>query len=81
MYGTPVIATRCGGPEDFVPEKVGRLIEKRNFQQLVDAILYMTDHSDEYDPAVLKEYGRENFSPEVIRDNTYRVYEQYFPRK
>ncbi len=74
LYGIPVIATKCGGPEDFVPKEVGILIERRNLQQLIDAILYMMDNSQNYDPAVLQEYGKKNFSPEVICNDTYKVY-------
>ncbi len=74
LYGIPVIATKCGGPEDFVPKEVGILIERRNLQQLIDAILYMMDNSQNYDPAVLQEYGKKNFSPEVICQDTYKVY-------
>jgi len=74
LYGIPVIATKCGGPEDFVPKEVGILIERRNLQQLIDAILYMLDNSQNYDPLVLQEYGKRNFSPEVICENTYKVY-------
>ena len=74
LYGIPVIATKCGGPEDFVPKEVGILIERRNLQQLIDAIIYMMDNSQNFDPAVLQEYGKKNFSPEVICDDTYNVY-------
>ena len=77
LYGIPVIATKCGGPEDFVPEKVGILINRRNIKELTDAILYMIDHSQDYDKNVLREYGKSRFSPEVICRNTYEVYKKY----
>ncbi len=76
MYGVPVIATKCGGPEDFVPKEVGILIERRNLQQLIDAIIFMLDNSQNYSPVLLQEYGKKNFSPEVICENTYNVYRQ-----
>ncbi len=80
LYGIPVIATKCGGPEDFVPKEVGILIERRNLQQLIDAIVYMMDKSQNYDPAVLQDYGKKNFSPEVISENTYSVYQNILTR-
>jgi glycosyltransferase involved in cell wall biosynthesis len=77
LYGIPVIATKCGGPEDFVPKEVGILINRRNLNELTNAILYMIDHSQEYDKNLLCEYGRNHFSPEVIGRKTYEVYKKY----
>jgi glycosyltransferase involved in cell wall biosynthesis len=76
LYGIPVIATKCGGPEDFVTKETGLLIDRRNLDQLKEAILYMVEHSEEYDPKTLQEYGRNKFSPEVIGEITYNVYKQ-----
>jgi glycosyltransferase involved in cell wall biosynthesis len=76
LYGIPVIATKCGGPEDFVPPEVGLLIERRNLNQLIDAIIYMMDNSGKYDPEILQEYGRKNFSPDVICQQTFEVYKK-----
>lgn len=76
LYGIPVIATKCGGPEDFVPKEVGILIDRRNLQQLIDAIIYMIDNSQYYNPTILQEYGKKNFSPEIICNDTYKVYKQ-----
>ena len=76
LYGIPVIATKCGGPEDFVPPEVGLLIERRNLKQLIDAILYMMDNSQKYDPEILQEYGKKNFSPDVICRQTYAAYKK-----
>jgi glycosyltransferase involved in cell wall biosynthesis len=74
LYGIPVIATKCGGPEDFVPEYVGLLINRRNFKELTDSILYMIDHFQEYDKKVLRDFGKKMFSPEIIGNQTYQVY-------
>ncbi len=73
-YGVPVIATKCGGPEDFVTKEVGILIDKRNLQQLINAIIYMAVNSQNYDPIALQKFGIKNFSPQVICDATYNVY-------
>ena len=80
LYGIPVIATKCGGPEDFVPKEIGILINRRNSKELTNAILYMNDHSQDYDNNVLREYGRNHFSPEVISRKTYEVYKQYITK-
>lgn len=74
LYGIPVIATKCGGPEDFVPEFAGILIERRSIDELKRAFRFMLDNSWEYDKVKLHEYGMSMFSPEVIRSNTYLAY-------
>ncbi len=76
LYGIPVIATKCGGPEDFVPKEVGLLIEIRNLNQLINAILYMIDNSDKYDKQNMFEFGRNKFSPQIICQQTYDVYKK-----
>lgn len=73
-YGTPVISTKSGGPEDFVTEDVGLLIERRNPGELERAILHMLDRARTYPRRKLQKYGRERFSPEVIARQTYAMY-------
>jgi len=75
-YGVPVIATKCGGPEDFVPSTVGILIERKNNDALEKAILHMLDASDQYDPKVLQEYGRTHFGEDVVAGLTYSMYQR-----
>jgi glycosyltransferase involved in cell wall biosynthesis len=74
LYGIPVIATKCGGPEDFVNEITGVLIERKNLDELKKAILYMMDNSWKYDKTKLHEFGKSMFSPEVIGAKTYDAY-------
>jgi hypothetical protein len=74
LYGIPVIATKCGGPEDFVNETTGILIERRNLDELVKAILFMLDNSWKYDKQKLHDFGKNMFSPEVISNKTYEAY-------
>ncbi len=56
--GSPVIATKCGGPEDFVDSSNGLLIERNSEERLVDAMEYMYKHYNEY--------KRESISGSVI---------------
>jgi len=72
--GIPVIATRCGGPEDFINENVGILIEKGNKEELISAINYMLDNSGKYDPWVLHEYAKERFGYEVVGKMFFNLY-------
>jgi glycosyltransferase involved in cell wall biosynthesis len=47
--GLPVLATKCGGPEEFVHKDNGILIEVDDTNALVDAMLEMYNTSDRYD--------------------------------
>jgi len=72
--GIPVLSTRCGGPEDFINENVGILIEKGNRQELIQAINYMLDNSEKYDPWALHEYIKGRFGYEKVGKEFYEQY-------
>lgn len=74
--GLPVIATRCGGPEDFVNASNGVLIDVDNLQQLEDAILYMYDHHQEYGERAIRSSALKLFSPEVIATKLVNLYSE-----
>lgn len=72
--GVPVIATRCGGPEDFINEKNGILVEKDDVDSLTAAMRYMIDNSYEFDSIKLHEYVKDNYSGEVIAKKLKRYF-------
>lgn len=74
VCGVPVIATRCGGPEDFVTEDCGILIEPRNREQLLQAILYMLDNSHKYDREKISQYAKSKFRYEVVGKQFQEIY-------
>lgn len=47
--GTPVIATRCGGPEDFVNEENGMLVDVDCVDELTQKMQKMFYTADKYD--------------------------------
>jgi len=61
-YGKPVIATRCGGPEEFVNSNCGILIEPRDNDALVKAMNYMLDNFSTYNPEDIREYAKINLA-------------------
>jgi glycosyltransferase involved in cell wall biosynthesis len=73
--GTPVVATRCGGPEDVVNEQVGHLVPSDDEEALAGAIEDVLAHRDRYDPDQLRAYALENFSWEMIARRTFDLYE------
>jgi glycosyltransferase involved in cell wall biosynthesis len=79
-YGVPVIATRCGGPEDFVTPETGILIERRNPDALYEALLMMIEQRVTFSPDTLRAFGRARFSPEAVAHMTYEMYESAITR-
>ncbi len=74
--GRPVIATKCGGPEEYITKEVGILIEPENPDQLCQAIQQIRNSYDTYSPDVLKTYVKERFSSEVIAKQIEEVYKK-----
>lgn len=74
--GKPVVATRSGGPEEYVNEMCGILIEPGDNQALVEAMDYMLDNYSNYDSARIREYAKSKFSSEVIGAMIYEIYKE-----
>ena len=74
--GIPVLATRCGGPEDIVKDEVGRLVAKEDPKSLAAAIIEITNRRDEFSSAKLREYALDNFSWEQISHQMVNLYER-----
>lgn len=52
--GTPVVATRCGGPEELLDDEVGRLVPVDDPSALADALADVLGETVRFDPAVLR---------------------------
>lgn len=74
--GKPVIATRCGGPEDFVNENNGVLIPVNDVDSLANALTYMRLNIDKYDGAKISQDCNERFSPQSIAKEIIRQYDK-----
>ena len=72
--GLPVIATKCGGPEDFVNQENGILIEVDNLCELVTAMESVMGNYYKYDGQKISEYVVERFSPQMIANQLVDVY-------
>lgn len=72
--GTPVVATRCGGPEDVVTEAVGRLVAKEDPPSLAKAMASVLKERQRYDAQVLRSYAKENFSWQHVAEQTVNLY-------
>lgn len=59
--GLPVIATKCGGPEDIVVPRVGILVEKDDVPGLASAISEMATNLRHYDRQMIRTFTEQNF--------------------
>lgn len=65
-WGIPVIATKCGGPEEIVNETNGLLVKVDDDRSLGKAILTMMDENGKYDRNRIANDCRAKYSSEVI---------------
>jgi glycosyltransferase involved in cell wall biosynthesis len=61
--GVPVVATRCGGPEDVVTAECGLIVEPENVAALAAAMQRIRDSHEAYNPESLKRNAARRFGP------------------
>lgn len=74
--GLPVIATRCGGPEEFVTQENGVLIDVEDLEGLTVAVANMLDNCRNYSAERIKMLCQEQFSSQVIAQQYIKVYSE-----
>lgn len=75
--GLPVIATRCGGPEDFVNSNCGLLVETDDDEAMAEAMADMVSNSkSRYSPSAIRAQVESSFAPEVIAGELIDVYKR-----
>lgn len=78
--GTPVVATRCGGPEDIVADGTGILVPPEDPSALAQGIAAVLDRRETYDRERLRAYAIENFGMEPVGRRIARLYEESLER-
>src|SRR5262249_6933036 len=73
--GTPVVATRCGGPEDIVTDEVGELVPPEDPEALADGISRVLVRRGSFDPAALRKHALERFGHESVVGRIADVYQ------
>jgi L-malate glycosyltransferase len=76
--GKPVISTRCGGPEFFVNEENGVLVDVANPQALAGAMEDFLEDRMSFDPRTVRASVVNRFSPEAFARNISAVYERFW---
>lgn len=76
--GTPVVATRCGGPEDIVNDQVGVLVPPEDPEALAKGIQHVLDRRKDFDPVRLRAYALEHFGLESVGKRLASLYDEAF---
>jgi len=79
LTGCPVIATKCGGPEQFINKNNGLLIEKNNTAELANAMQYIFKKKTSYSPDKVRNSITEKYSKDQIRKELNLVYNSISP--
>lgn len=72
--GLPVIATKCGGPEDFVNESNGLLVEVDNREELYHAMKEMIENIKKYNAESISKAAVDKFSDVEIAKRLEALY-------
>jgi len=72
--GTPVVATRCGGPEEILTDETGQLTDVDDAAALAIAIESTLNRS--YDRAALRRYAVDRFGSSAAAERLGRLYER-----
>lgn len=73
--GLPVIATRCGGPEDFIGGEDGLLVPVDDLPALTEAMDEMVQNRNLYDSESIACRVRDRFSPGAVAERLTDIYQ------
>lgn len=74
LFGKPVIATKCGGPESFVNDYCGILVDKKDKNQLSDAMTTLVNNIHSYDAVQIRDYILQEFGENRFLDRIQAIY-------
>ncbi len=80
--GTPVVSTRCGGPEDLLADtRAGILCDKGSIEALSKAMFHVMDNYDDYHPQEIARIADEHLGNEAMKKKWASVYEGITPTR
>lgn len=74
--GLPVIATKCGGPESFVNQENGKLIDIDDIDGLCEAMQDIYFNYSTYSRHKISEFAKSQFSPQKIASKLVDLYKE-----
>ncbi len=79
--GIPVISSRCGGPEEFITEQNGLLVDIENENQLAEAMEKMVKERDKYDSSTIRNSILDRVSEDSIANKFMQMYSEVLKQK
>ena len=79
--GVPVVATRCGGPECFVNEHNGLMVEPDNVEELAKAMLTMYCNNGFYNRSAISQEIKDHYSSQAVAASLMEQYQQLTQEK
>lgn len=76
IYGKPVIGSKTGGPDTFINEENGIVIDVENKKQLGEALVNIYENIQKYDSEKIYQYCNDNFNEKVISNKVINIYKQ-----
>lgn len=73
--GLPVISSKCGGPESFVTQEVGRLYDGTH-EALVELMCHFADRKLQFSPDAIRAYIQNRYSQEAVAKQLIACYNQ-----
>lgn len=80
-FGKPVIATITGGPDTFINEKCGLLVENENVEAIKNAMIKMYKEYEKYDKDYISSFCDNNFSEKVVATRLISIYREVIDNK
>ena len=73
--GLPIVSTKCLGPEEYINDKCGKLVEVGNIEALANAIIEVYQNLDHYDVSELKKVAQRYSRKEVVK-KALKIYKE-----
>lgn len=79
--GVPVVATKCGGPEDYINKKNGILVDKDDVTSLSKALKDIYVNINIYNRKMISEDTKKYFSQTIVAQKLVDIYSQILAEK
>lgn len=73
--GIPVVATKCLGPEEYIDDKCGKLIDVGDIKGMASAIMEVYQNLDKYDLKYLRKVAQ-NYSDNSVAKRAIKMYKE-----
>lgn len=73
--GLPVFATRCGGVEDFIDDKCGRLFNLQDYKSIAYVLKDFIEGKISFDSEYIRQNVISKYGVEAFRQNVYSIFD------